>query len=70
MKRFIKNIGRTVQIISNILVRIITFVFYFIFITPFGVFVILCRDYLKIKEKPCWESKKDISDVGHFLKQQ
>ena len=70
MKRFIRRIKKLAQIIVNILVRVIAFIFYFIFITPFGVFIRLFKDYLDIKREPCWKSRKSISNIDDFLKRQ
>jgi len=70
MKEFLRRIKKLAQIIANILVRIITFVFYFIFVTPFGIFVRLFNDYLRIKPSPSWQIRKDITNIDDFLKEQ
>jgi len=70
MKEFLRGIKKLAQIIANILVRIITFVFYFIFVTPFGILVKLFNDYLRIKSSPSWQIRKDITNIDDFLKEQ
>ncbi len=70
MKEFLRRIKKFAQIIANVLVRIITFVFYFIFVTPFGIFVKLFNDYLRIKSSPSWQIHKDITNIGDFLREQ
>ena len=70
MKRFIRKIKKLAQKLANFLVRVITFIFYFIFITPFGIFVRLFKDYLDIKREPSWQIHKETSNIDDFLKRQ
>jgi len=70
MKKNYKRIKKVIQKIIDIQIRIILLMFYFIFITPFGIFIKLFKDYLKTKSNPTWQMYKEINDINNFLMEQ
>lgn len=70
MREFIKKLKSFAQKIANIQIRIILFIVYFIFITPFGIFIRWFADYLRIKSSPSWQTHKEIFDISDFLRKQ
>ena len=70
MKKILKEFRKAVQKIVNIQIRIILIIFYFLFITPFGIFIRLFKDYLTTKSAPTWQNYKEISNISDFLKEQ
>lgn len=70
MKNSFVELKMIIRKIADIPIRIILFVFYFVVITPLGIFARLFKDYLKIKSDGSWQDHKEISDIQGFLKRQ
>lgn len=70
VRKFFSTAKVIARKIIDVLIRIVLAVVYFVFIAPFGIFVRLFKDYLKIKPEPFWQSRKEISDIDDFLKRQ
>ncbi|MDD5614056.1 MAG: hypothetical protein PHQ54_03175 [Candidatus Omnitrophica bacterium] len=70
MKKIIKNARKTAEKIISVIVRIILLISYFIVITPFGLLIVLFKDYLKLKTPPGWETGNNSHSTEGFLKKQ
>lgn len=70
MKKIFKKWKKIAGKVANFQIRLLLFLVYFIVITPVGVFVILFKDYLKIKKSPLWQKSKDIFSISIFFTKQ
>lgn len=70
MKKFLKFIRKVTQKIIKIELNIIILFFYFVIFLPFGLFIKIFKDYLKIKSAPSWQVHKEISEIRKFLSTQ
>ncbi len=70
MKKIFKKWKKIAGKVANFQIRLLLFLVYFIVITPVGVFVILFKDYLKIKKSPLWQKSKDIFSIFNFFTKQ
>lgn len=70
MKKIFEKWKKIAGKVANFQIRLLLFLVYFIVITPVGVFVILFKDYLKIKKSPLWQKSKDIFSISIFFTKQ
>ncbi len=70
MRNFFKKFRKVIQKIINVQIGLVLTIVYFVFITPFGIFIRLFKDYLKINLCPFWQVRRETLIVSDFLKKQ
>jgi hypothetical protein len=70
MSRIIEKLNKTIKKIVDLQVSILLAVFYFLFVAPLGAIASIFKDYLLVKSSPSWEERREIKDIGEFLKNQ